>query len=255
MKRFKALFLSLSILAALQLTTIAQEPSEESDPLQEGVVFRQILRSKKADGLTVTLLQKQNGAYIPVDPNKGFKAGDEIKISFNSNFNGYIYLVNVAPSGQQTVIFPGIREGNNVRDGEAFFFGPFDFDDEKGLEVIQVVLSQTTIPNLEQAARYAEGKIANSTASAVQNLSSSSNSSSSNSNQTGIVTENINNVLPEGVVTRQIRVGKAKDLENPIIVNVSRSDSQSNNGNGANSSDSKLNSKQVIAFELRLQHF
>ncbi|HKV38934.1 MAG TPA: DUF4384 domain-containing protein, partial [Blastocatellia bacterium] len=102
------------------------------------------------DGLRVVVLKGQDGRFSPVDPSRQFKKGDEIKIDFESNFDGYVYIVNVTPAGKKKVLFPHAGLASNMvaarQKYELPAGGVMFFDSETGVEVLQVIMSREPIP-------------------------------------------------------------------------------------------------------------
>ena len=83
-----------------------------------------------------------------------------------SNFDGYVYFVNVAPSGRSAVIYPdarGAETNNRIRQRQRYVLPratAFEFvNDEKGIEVIQVVMSRQTVSLFEDAIKNSRGEL------------------------------------------------------------------------------------------------
>src|SRR2546426_421757 len=61
-------------------------------------------------GLRYQLLQRlPDGTEAPVDLDSSFQSGDRIRISFESNMKGYLYVVHQGSSGNWSVLFPDPR--------------------------------------------------------------------------------------------------------------------------------------------------
>ena len=103
------------------------------------------------------------GSETDVDPATAvFRAGDRVRLSFESNIDGYLYVVQEGSSGRWTVMFPNpdINGGRNaIRRGEEYVVPPdgwFQFDSTVGTELLFVVLSKeplSELPGFRQARR------------------------------------------------------------------------------------------------------
>jgi hypothetical protein len=109
----------------------------------------------EADGLKLIIYQKTAGGMVAVSPEKSFRSGDRFKLNLQSNFDGFVYVVNTTPGGENWLLFPRKQSrGNNVRAGNSFSLpaaSEFRFNDEAGIEVLQIVMSRSPIPFLETA--------------------------------------------------------------------------------------------------------
>src|SRR5687768_4967512 len=97
------------IVTALIISSIAASAvSAEKKPQKptEASRARGLFVSKKSDAMSILVQKVEGGLLVPVDPSSEFKAGDQIKIQFQSNFEGYIYIVNIEPNGKRKVLFP-----------------------------------------------------------------------------------------------------------------------------------------------------
>lgn len=204
----------------------------------------------EVDGLRIRILKSENDALTPVDPAKDFKSGDKIRVAFESNFDGFVYIINVTPGGKTKVLFPYAQEGNNmVGKGQRYQFpgeGLIEFDEEVGTEVLQVYMSRDRIKSFDEAIKNPNGEMGTSAASAASELASSKTSTPpAQTEQSGVVADNANSVLPtegEGAVrTRKIRLAPGKDQEKVAI--------PENNGTPV-----KMKNGEVALFEIRLKH-
>ncbi len=123
--------------------------------------------AQKVDGIQIKILKAlhpkdENSAFRLINSEHIFKSGDRVRFEYVSNFTGYVYLINIAPSGEKEVIFPRAGLSNRITASQPCTFPPekdFKFDDEAGTEIVQFVLSRTRIPTLDQAAYANEGKL------------------------------------------------------------------------------------------------
>jgi len=197
-------------------------------------------KNKHSDAMSILVLKRDGETLVPVDPSNEFKAGDQIQIQFQSNFDGYIYVVNIAPSGKRRVLFPYPEASDNaVREGERYDIPPggstIEFDQEKGTEVLQVIMSRDRIPYLDAALKDPEGYLSDSASSAAAELQ-------------GGISKKVTPVLPkdEGSKVRSrdiiLAAGKDKDSQGSVIA-------IPDNGGGG-----KLKPGEIAPFELRLKH-
>lgn len=118
-----------------------------------GEEVRQSYERRQVDGLKVTIYQLGSNGLRPVNPGQSFTSGDRIKVKFQSNFDGYIYVINLTLGGERRLLFPRpLSRRNNVRAGQAYDIpssGEFRFDENPGLEVLQVVMSRSQVYFLE----------------------------------------------------------------------------------------------------------
>lgn len=186
------------------------------------------------DAMRVVVYKVERGIHAPVDPSRRFTQGEEIRVAFEANFDGFVYFVNVSPGGKSRVLFPYPDEiDNTVRSRRRYQLpktGVLAFDQEKGVEILQVIMSRDRVPLLDDAVRNANGELGGSAKSAAAELAARS----------GIVSDNIAMVLTgAGVRSRGIKLsqGKDKDKQGSLI-----------------SMDGKLKSGEVAVFEIRLKH-
>ncbi|MFY9558199.1 MAG: DUF4384 domain-containing protein [Blastocatellia bacterium] len=201
---------------------------------------RGLFVNKRSDAMSILVLKNEGGTLVPVDPSTQFKAGDQIKIQFQSNFDGYIYVVNISPSGKRCVLFPYPESGDNaVRPDERYDIPPggdaIEFDEEKGTEVLQVIMSRGRISYLDAALKEPGRCLSENASSAAAEL------------QSGI-SKKVTSVVPESegskVRSRDIILapGKDKDTKGSVVA-------VPDNGGGG-----KLKSGEIAPFEIRLKH-
>ncbi|HLG15003.1 MAG TPA: DUF4384 domain-containing protein [Blastocatellia bacterium] len=229
---------SALIAALMPLTSPAQKrPAARDDDIRTRALFV----NKRADAMRIVILKVEGGTLAPVDPAREFKQGDQIKVAFESNFDGFIYIVNVTPGGRKMVLFPYSDQLNSLRSNQRYELPPggdvIEFDAEKGIEVLQVIMSRQRIQYLEDAIKNAAGNLGESAASAAAEL------------QAGLAGDKISRVTPEtgsdAVRSRGIRFAAGRD-KNPEGSVVAISD--------ANGSSPKLGAGEAAVFEIRLKH-
>ena len=115
--------------------------------------------TKKPLGLRYSFLRNTGGEeYLEVDPeNTAFRSGDRIRVAFQSNDEGYLYIVMKGTSGSWRVLFPSpeIANGSNrVASGRQTLIPPppgrFAFDEQAGEERLFIVLARKPEPSLEK---------------------------------------------------------------------------------------------------------
>jgi Domain of unknown function (DUF4384) len=227
---------SLIICAFASNLALAQKPKQQ--PAKPGLNARSIrmaYNSGEMDGLRIIVYMVQGNNLVPIDPSRSFKKGDQIKIEFESNFDGYVYFVNVPPSGKKAVIYPDARarENNNmIRARQRYVLPqsmPLEFmDDDKGVEVIQVIMSRQTIPLFDNAIKSSNGELGETALDAAAELVG------------GINVKSKPKDLPGGVRGRSVRLAPPKDGDKTgAVVAVP---------------DAKLKPGEVAIFEIRLLH-
>ena len=115
--------------------------------------------TEKPLGLRYSFLRNTGGEeYREVDPEDTvFRSGDRIRVAFQSNDEGYLYIVMKGTSGSWKVLFPSteIANGSNrVASGKQTLIPPppgrFAFDEQAGEERLFIVLSRNPEPSLEK---------------------------------------------------------------------------------------------------------
>jgi uncharacterized protein DUF4384 len=239
MKAMANLILTALIVGSLATSASSADKKQPQKPT-EASRARGLFISKKSDAMSILIQKVDGGLLVPVDPSTEFKAGDQIKIQFQSNFEGYIYVVNIAPSGKRRVLFPYTEASNNaVSPDERYDLPPggdaIEFDNEKGTEVIQVIMSKDRIAYLDAALKDPERYLSESASSAAAELK-------------GGIVKKVTPVVPETegnkVRSRDIILapGKDKDKEGSVVA-------IPDNGGGG-----KLKSGEIAPFEIRLKH-
>jgi hypothetical protein len=197
----------------------------QDDVRDRGLVVK--YQSGTIDGMQVSVLKRAGANKVPVEPDTPFKQGDEIWVSFASNFDGYVYIVNVMPDGQKRVLFPyqtgGDQQTSNVVRADERYVLPkgdaFAFDESPGTEILQVIMSRDPVPYLDAAVKNPNGDLGDTASSAAAELQGRASkhvhgagipTDSSKAQQSGgIVTEDVAIVVPanesDGVRTRDIR--------------------------------------------------
>ena len=97
------------------------------------------------------------GQAVEVDPDTVFRTGDRIRLGFEPNIDGFLYVIQQGASGRWSMLFPHpqIRSGRNdvTRFDEVAIppEGWFRFDDNPGTERLLVYLSREKVTALPGA--------------------------------------------------------------------------------------------------------
>lgn len=90
------------ILAAIFAVMLAGSAAGQSKSLERG-----------PRRMELTLERQESGAWRAVDPGLVFAQGDRVRFRFHTNFDGYLYVMNQATSGNYEILFP--REDTGVQ--------------------------------------------------------------------------------------------------------------------------------------------
>lgn len=102
------------------------------------------------------LKRTEEGRYDEVDTDTVFRSGDKIRVSVESNDNGYLYIVQQGSSKTWNLLFPNseIDSGSNHiqrnREYDLPGGGRFTFDEQPGVERLFVILTRKPEPDLEK---------------------------------------------------------------------------------------------------------
>jgi hypothetical protein len=189
-----------------------------------------------SDGVRLLLNKMEGGVFVPAAPGDSFSRGGVIKIGVESNFDGYVYAVDVTPGGYKKVVFPASRTaGATLRQGQLAELTAMlgsNLAPTQGTGVIQVVVSRSPIQYLEDA-------IGRPNALGV--------ASAGSGNGSGIVSDNVQIVLPQGGLAAAV----------PQTVGIAGGRTNSDNGSlllaYRPAGSGKLAAGEVLVFELHLQ--
>jgi len=113
-----------------------------------------------------------------VDPSRTFMSGDKIRLQFESNIDGYLYVLQKGSTGRDKMLFPNsqINGGNNQVQRGITYSVPagqwFTFDNNPGVEQLTVVLSRTPMKSVPQEVKP-QGDSSVSVISVVEELNQS----------------------------------------------------------------------------------
>jgi Domain of unknown function (DUF4384) len=234
----KSILALLIMSGALTATSAQQQPNLTP----RGIQLKEDYDAGRVDGMRVLVLKAEGGNFVPVDPGRVFKPGDEIRVAFESNFDGYVYVINVSPAGKKRVIFPGNKptSSSNLIKARQQIVLPstsFIFDKETGTEILQVVMSREPIPVLDAAIKESKGE-----------LKSASSAAGELNAQRGIVSGNTAMVLAQDTGFRPRGIFLSGSKENDRTGSVVAIADEKKQANG------RLTTGEVASFEIRLQH-
>lgn len=248
----------LVIAALLTANFSASSAQGKSKSKQEEVRTRAMFVSKKADGLELKLTTERGDL---IDPGKSFKAGDRVRVGFESNFKGFVYFINVTPGGVTKVIYSREIEADQSYDLPSKPYA-IEFDKEPGTEILKVVLSYERIKSYEDALKSADGELGKSAASVADELADNSpkkgGAKKPQTKETKAPGEAVGIVTSDKTCGRERGLVLASGTEARCRSLVLASGNQSKNeGSVVAISDkqgTKLQTGEVAVFELRLKH-
>jgi len=167
MNPLRQFFFPLFCLLALALTTQAQTEDQVRD-------LQKLYKTAEAPGLQVTVyLQQKDGSLMPVEPQQEFHQGERVKIRIESNFRGYLYVINHGASGKKLIVFPDQKESNLIQPGASYLLPStyeLVFDENAGFETLQIIVAPQRLAILDTALKQPEGKLKASQIAAVANF-------------------------------------------------------------------------------------
>jgi uncharacterized protein DUF4384 len=231
--RLTAALLACFMLAA---TTVPAQKKDESNRA------RGLFVNKRSDAMSLVILKSDAGQLVPVDPGQEFRQGDQIRIQFQSNFEGYVYVLNITPGGKRCILFPYAGAADNRVTADQSYDIPsgadmIEFNEEKGTEVLQVVMARERIGYFDTAIKDTNGCLSETAASAAAEL------------RAGISKSHSTPPLPASAGTKVrsrdiiLAPGKDKDAQGSVVA---IPDGGPNGG--------KLKPGEIATFEVRLKH-
>lgn len=116
--------------------------------------------SPGAIGLGYTLyMRDENGNPMRVDPSREFRAGDRIRLSLESNTNGYLYIFHTENNSEPQMLYPDVRleRGDNRIEAHVPYEIPwnepgvenwFKFDANPANERLYIVVTRQPLPGI-----------------------------------------------------------------------------------------------------------
>src|ERR1700719_994271 len=65
--------------------------------------------------MEISLERREGGAWHTVDPGLVLEQNDRVRFRFQTNFAGYLYVMNQSTSGTYSMLFPGEETGRENR--------------------------------------------------------------------------------------------------------------------------------------------
>jgi hypothetical protein len=99
-------------------------------------------------------LLDRTGQLRRVTTGHPFRGGDRIRLSVQSNRDGYLYLMNVGSTGRTTMLFPSTGAPEMIRAGQVYQVPAnafLRFDVNPGQETLLIMLSAAPLPGLGPA--------------------------------------------------------------------------------------------------------
>ena len=206
---------------------------------------QQTFEQGEAHGLRVIIYHISANGMIAVDPRKQFRSGDRFKLNLRSNFDGYVYVINVTPDGDYRLLFPlGRSRRNNVRADQSYYIpaaNEFQFTDEPGLEVLQILMSRSPVSFLETILDRASTKtkyipLDETATTTLQQLAGKP----SRLKTSGILTY-AGPSQKSGIQTRVLTLDRKKDTTFLVV-------------SGGKGTPGRFRSGEISMFEIRLNH-
>ena len=212
---------------------------------------RALFVKRRADAMRVVVMQGNS----PVVANQEFHEGEEIKIKFQSNFEGYVYILNITPGGKKRLLYPcSSQTTNTIIPGRIYTLPPdpqsIAFDEEKGTEVLQVIMTRDRISFLDDALKNSNCcdfakpcDLTDSASSAAAELAGSVQiQQQGGADAGGVAAGSPPQDGPSGARSRGIKLASGKDKDKSSYVAI-----QDNAGQ-------TLKQGQVAVFYIRLKH-
>jgi len=98
-------------LAAIVAMALASSAAGQSKSLEQG-----------PRRMELTLERQESGVWRAVDPGLVFSQGDRVRFRYHTNFDGYLYVMNQATSGNYQTLFPreDTGEQNRIEAGKEY---------------------------------------------------------------------------------------------------------------------------------------
>jgi hypothetical protein len=106
-------------------------------------------------------MRDANGDAVRVDPDREFRTGDRVRVSLETNTDGYLYIFNTTDNGEPVMIYPDAQldEGGNYVEAHVPYEVPastaseerlrwFAFDAKPGTERLYIVVTREPLPGV-----------------------------------------------------------------------------------------------------------
>src|SRR5258708_1553200 len=166
MSYFRRILVGLLLLAVAGMTSQGQTTRKKTSGNLRPRGLVNSYESGASDGMSIRILLETD-RLTPVRASRIFKTGERIRIEFKNNFDGYAYIVNVTPGGKKRVLFPHGSETDNRIVANQAYSQSLTFDEEKGTETLEVIMSRVPIQVLHVAINTLNGELNDSQSAAV----------------------------------------------------------------------------------------
>jgi Domain of unknown function (DUF4384) len=246
-------------MAAFVMTSISApaQDKKQGGLRSRGIEMEEDYNKGRADGMRVAIHKEVENQIVPVLASEVFKSGDRIRLEFESNFNGFVYIINVGPNGKTCLLFPHPVERNNAVTARQRYSLPHShmlkFNEEKGIEVLQVYMSRQPIALFDDTLKQAIDQgtrpcLGDSVVNAARELANSASKNTPKPSQGGIETKVSAPILAQdkrsGMRSRDVYYDSGEDTgkkESTIAV-------EKKDGYG------HLKDGDVAFYEIHLQH-
>jgi hypothetical protein len=131
---------------------------KQSANVKTNVAVNSYLPSALGLGYTI-YMRDSRGNAVRVDPTQEFHAGDRIRLSLETNTDGYLYIFHTENDGEPQMLYPDVRleKGNNKIEAHVPYEIPwnepgvenwFKFDANPANERLYVVVSRQPLPGV-----------------------------------------------------------------------------------------------------------
>jgi hypothetical protein len=104
-------------------------------------------------------MRDPNGDAVRVDPDREFRTGDRVRVSLETNTDGFLYIFNTTDGGEPVMIYPDVQldGGGNYVEAHVPYEIPdsgaseerlrwFTFDAKPGTERLYIVVTRDPLP-------------------------------------------------------------------------------------------------------------
>ena len=134
------------------------QTGKTSANVKTNVAVNSYLPSALGLGYTI-YMRDSRGNAVRVDPTQEFHAGDRIRLSLETNADGYLYIFHTENDGEPEMLYPDVRleKGNNKIEAHVPYEIPwnepgvenwFKFDANPANERLYVVVSRQPLPGV-----------------------------------------------------------------------------------------------------------
>ncbi|HJZ67618.1 MAG TPA: hypothetical protein VKF81_05830, partial [Blastocatellia bacterium] len=213
---------------------------------------RGLFINKTADAVEVRIIDDRTG--LAVFPNQEFKQDDSLRIEIKTNFEAYVYIVNLEIANEKTnsfLVFPTLAAPDHKLRADATARLSATFDQNSAAEILQVIASHDPLdllesvlkgPNCSREERRCQ--LDRVTADRLTQMLGE-RKSSSGQKEAAISAMTGGRQKGNSIRTRDIILSPGKDKnDKSTYVAVQNEDG----------TEGKLKSGQIVGFEIRLKH-